>query len=63
VPEFTSRVLDTPAADAAMREIVERPAISALWCIEPGPEHCHRRLVAERMQQRFAPLDVQHLVG
>jgi uncharacterized protein (DUF488 family) len=62
MPEFTSRVLDTPAAEAAMRELAERAEVSALWCIEPLPEHCHRRLVAERMEQRFGPLQVVHLV-
>jgi uncharacterized protein (DUF488 family) len=62
VPEFTSRVLDTPAAELALRELAERPAVSALWCIEPGPERCHRRLVAERMERRFGPLEVVHLV-
>lgn len=45
-----------------MRELAERPAVSALWCIEPGPERCHRRLVAERMERRFGPLEVVHLV-
>jgi len=49
VPEFTERVLRTPAGEAALRAIVEDPRVPALWCIEPTSERCHRRLVAERL--------------
>jgi hypothetical protein len=61
VPEYTSRVLDTPEAEAAIRELAERPAVSALWCIEPEPDRCHRRLVAARMQELYPQLVVVHL--
>jgi uncharacterized protein YeaO (DUF488 family) len=60
VPEFTRRVLDTPEGEAAMRAIAADPRVPALWCIEPTPERCHRRLVAERMERLF-PLHVEHL--
>lgn len=36
---------------------------SCLLCSESLPEFCHRRLLAETMQQRFADLQIHHLVS
>jgi uncharacterized protein (DUF488 family) len=36
---------------------------SCLLCSEALPEFCHRRLLAEGMQQRFADLQIHHLVS
>jgi uncharacterized protein (DUF488 family) len=62
VPEFTRDVLDSPAAADAMRNLAGRPDLVALLCAEPGPERCHRRLVAERMQRDFGLAEIAHLV-
>jgi uncharacterized protein (DUF488 family) len=34
---------------------------SALLCSEPTPERCHRRLVAEYLQQRWRDVEITHL--
>jgi len=37
-------------------------ADACLLCSELTPEHCHRRLVAERLQASWKDVDVTHLV-
>jgi len=32
-----------------------------LLCSEATPEHCHRRLVAEYLQERWGDVEIQHL--
>ncbi len=32
-----------------------------LLCSEPAPEHCHRRLVAEYLKDRWGDLQIEHL--
>lgn len=34
---------------------------ACLLCSEPGPEHCHRRLVAEYLQKHIPGLKIIHL--
>jgi len=34
---------------------------SCLLCSEPTPEHCHRRLVAERLAARWPSVEIIHL--
>jgi uncharacterized protein (DUF488 family) len=60
VPDFTALVLDTPAAEKAIDELLARSDRFALLCSEPGPERCHRRLVAERMAARGS-VEIVHL--
>ena len=60
VPDFTVLVLDTPAAEKAIEELLARADPFALLCSEPAPDHCHRRLVAERMATR-GDVEVVHL--
>jgi uncharacterized protein (DUF488 family) len=36
-------------------------ATGCLLCSEPTPEHCHRRLVAERLASHWPDLEVIHL--
>lgn len=33
-----------------------------LLCSEDKPDHCHRRLVAEYLRDRWGTMDIQHLV-
>jgi uncharacterized protein (DUF488 family) len=35
--------------------------VSCLLCSEPTPEHCHRRLVAERLAAHWPGVEVIHL--
>jgi uncharacterized protein (DUF488 family) len=41
------------------RELLDN---SVLLCSEDKPHHCHRRLVAEYLAQRWEDLNVEHLV-
>ena len=34
---------------------------SCLLCSEDGPEHCHRRLVAEYLQKKWGDVEIVHL--
>ncbi len=36
-------------------------ADACLLCSEPEPQHCHRRLVAEYLEQRWGGVDIVHL--
>jgi uncharacterized protein (DUF488 family) len=63
VTDFDRLVLKTSQAEQTMRELLARSAneVVALLCSEPTAEHCHRRLVAERMQEAESGLKVIHL--
>lgn len=50
----------------ADRRIEERvaPALldgGCLLCSEPGPERCHRRLVAEYLREKWGTVEIRHL--
>ena len=34
---------------------------ACLLCSEPTPEHCHRRLIAEYLKEKFGGIEIQHL--
>ena len=34
---------------------------ACLLCSEPTPEHCHRRLVAEYLRDKFGDIEIRHL--
>lgn len=34
---------------------------TALLCSEPGPEHCHRRLVVEFLDEQWSDVEIVHL--
>lgn len=44
--------------DTVPREVVDG---GCLLCSEDRPEHCHRRLVAEYLRDRWGPLEVEHI--
>jgi uncharacterized protein (DUF488 family) len=62
VVDYDRVVLGSPEALAAMRAIEEDVRTSALLCSEPTPEKCHRRLLADRMNELLGPLEIVHLV-
>jgi uncharacterized protein (DUF488 family) len=47
----------------AIEDTVPRDLIAdgCLLCSEDQPHHCHRRLVAEYLQQRWGDLEIRHL--
>ena len=46
-----------------IEQVISRSLIadSCLLCSEPSPQHCHRRLVAEYLRQRWGNVDIYHL--
>jgi uncharacterized protein (DUF488 family) len=61
VPEFERMLAERPLREI-LRGIEERFERPCLLCAEPGPEHCHRRLVAEAFARLEPGLEVRHLV-
>ncbi len=45
--------------EAIARDIVDQ---GCLLCSEHKPHHCHRRLVAEYLAQKWGQFDTQHLI-
>jgi uncharacterized protein (DUF488 family) len=45
-------------ADTLSRELLDG---GCLLCSENTPEHCHRRLVAEHLQEHWADVEIVHL--
>ena len=56
---FRKLMDDRRAIEKLEQSSFEEP--SCLLCSEATPEHCHRRLVAEAMKQRWADLEIIHL--
>jgi uncharacterized protein (DUF488 family) len=61
--DFDRLVLESPDAKQVMMNLLARSAteMMALMCLEPTPHQCHRRLVAERMDELDSSLEVIHL--
>jgi uncharacterized protein (DUF488 family) len=63
-PSYVTRfeaLMDQRGLPAGLdREEFERQA-TCLLCSEPGPEKCHRRLVAERMAALWPDVEIIHL--
>lgn len=60
VPRFEA-LMDDRGIPAALDRAVFDERVSCLLCGEPGPERCHRRLVAERLAREWRGADVIHL--
>ena len=47
-----------------VEETVDRAIIDGgcLLCSEPTPEHCHRRMVAEYLQQKWPAVEIEHIL-
>lgn len=60
--EYEKRFLDLMAR-RRIEEIVPPEALdgSCLLCSEDKPHHCHRRLVAEYLKDRWGEVDIVHL--
>ncbi len=51
-------------AERRVEEMLDKSLFSVpavLLCSEPTPEHCHRRLVLEYLQEKWGDLEVVHL--
>jgi uncharacterized protein (DUF488 family) len=56
---FCSLLEERRIEDLLTRESLDR---ACLLCSEDRPEQCHRRLVAEHLQQRWGDVTITHLV-
>ena len=61
VPRFEA-LMDARNIPAALDQSSFEQTVSCLLCSEPTPEHCHRRLVAERLARSWPGVEVIHLV-
>lgn len=61
--EYERRFLDLMSA-RKVEEKLDRGTFAiptVLLCSEPKPDHCHRRLVLEYLQQKWVNLTIRHL--
>jgi uncharacterized protein (DUF488 family) len=56
---FLDLMIERRIEDCLDRALFSGPAV--LLCSEPTPEHCHRRLVVEYLQQKWGNVHVTHL--
>ena len=56
--QFLALMDERRIADTVVRSAVDD---SVLLCSEDTPEHCHRRLVAEYLDQHWGDVDIVHL--
>lgn len=56
------KLLDARDIPAALDREMFDPGPACLLCSEEKPDHCHRRLVAERIAQYWADVEIRHLV-
>ncbi len=56
---FNALLGDRDAIARLDRSLFDEPC--CLLCSEAWPEHCHRRLVAEAIRQRWPEIEVEHL--
>jgi len=54
-----SNLIRRRAIEKSMRDVISND--DCLLCSEPTAEHCHRRLVAEYLQQHWRNIEVRHL--
>ena len=60
VPRFEA-LMDDRGIPAVLDRALFMERVSCLLCSEPTPEHCHRRLVAERLARAWSGVEVVHL--
>ena len=56
---FRALMVERQIADTLDRLLFSIPTV--LLCSEPTPEHCHRRLVLEYLNEKWGDLQIVHL--
>ncbi len=56
-----NQLMDERDIPAALDRSLFEEKTCCLLCSEPTPDHCHRRLVAERVAQAWQPVEIIHL--
>ncbi len=54
-------LMDQRGIPEALDRVLFEEKVCCLLCSEPTPEHCHRRLVAERIAQSWENVEITHL--
>ena len=57
--QFLSLMQQRRVEKAIAKDILDG---ACLLCSEPSPEHCHRRLIAEYLQDEWGNLEITHLI-
>jgi len=60
VPRFEA-LMDARRIPETLDRHLFAERVSCLLCSEPTPDHCHRRLVAERLARSWSGVEVVHL--
>ncbi len=60
VPRFEA-LMDARRIPDTLDRSLFTARVNCLLCSEPTPEHCHRRLVAERLARAWPDVEVVHL--
>jgi uncharacterized protein YeaO (DUF488 family) len=58
-PAFLQLMANRRIEDRLDRESFRTPSV--LLCSEATPEHCHRRLVVEYLQEKWGDVEIVHL--
>jgi uncharacterized protein (DUF488 family) len=56
---FLSLMAERKVEETVAREVVDG---GCLLCSEPTPEHCHRRLVAEYLSDKWGGVEIEHIL-
>jgi len=56
--KFLNLMFQRRVEETVSKEVIDG---SCLLCSEEKPEHCHRRLVAEYLKQKWGDLDIEHI--
>jgi len=56
---FVNLMADRKVEDVVSKDILNN---SCLLCSEDNPDHCHRRLVAEYLRNKWDTVEIEHLV-
>jgi uncharacterized protein (DUF488 family) len=57
-PRFLELIRERKIEETSRRELFDR---GCLLCSEDQPEHCHRRLVAEYLAEKWGDVEITHL--
>ena len=56
---FLALMSDRKVEGSIAKELIDG---GCLLCSEPTPEHCHRRLVAEYLREKWSNLEIEHIL-
>ncbi len=56
---FLSLLAERKPEETLKREVFDH---GCLLCSEPTPEHCHRRLVAEHLRDKWGDVRIEHIL-